>query len=61
MKDPENQHSSRPVGDSILTLRTAVLSLSDSLGGLETTKGQIESVSQTFVPSIINASLLPSL
>lgn len=31
----------------------------DSLGDLETTKDQIESVSQTFVPSIINASLLP--
>lgn len=43
---------------SVLTLRNVVLSLSDSLGGLETTKGQIESVSQTFVPSIINASLL---
>ena len=39
----------------------AAPSLSDSLGGLETTKGQIESVSQTFVPSIINASLLSSL
>lgn len=34
---------------------------SDSLGDLETTKGQIESVSQTFVPSIINAPLLFSL
>lgn len=31
----------------------------DSLADLETTKDQIESVSQTFVPSIINASLLP--
>lgn len=34
---------------------------SDSLGDLETTKGQIESVSQTFVSSIINAPLLFSL
>lgn len=34
---------------------------SNSLGDLETTKGQIESVSQTFVSSIINAPLLFSL
>lgn len=34
---------------------------SDSLGDLETTEGQIESVSQTFVSSIINAPLLFSL
>lgn len=34
---------------------------SDSLGDLETTKGQIEPVSQTFVSSMINAPLLFSL
>lgn len=60
IKTKKSKHQP-PSGVSVLTLRNPVLSLSDSLGGLETTKGQIESVSQTFVPSIINASLLSSL
>lgn len=60
-KDQKIYTPATQMGVSILILRNAVPSLSDSLGGLETTKGQIESVSQTFVPLIINASLLSSL
>lgn len=60
LKKPTNQHFGDPVGVSIFTFESH-FSESDSLGDLETTKDQIESVSQTFVPSIINASLLFSL
>lgn len=60
LKKSKNQHFADPVGVSIFTFESHFLE-SDSLGDLETTKDQIESVSQTFVPSIINASLLFSL
>lgn len=57
LRKPKNQHFGDPVGVSIFTFHSH-FSESDSRGDLETTKGQIESVSQTFVPSIINAPLL---
>lgn len=57
---PTDQLISDPVGIFRLYFDKCC-SESDSLGDLETTKGQIESVSQTFVSSIINAPLLFSL